>query len=205
MPPQHGVAQTNDAAIRLDQQEAQRARERERLLHEQQAPGADVRLPGAETTGTGRLPAAETPCFVIQRIELIDDSGHFAWARAAADLPDDPATGRCLGSQGINLVMARIQNAIVERGYVTTRVLAEAQDLTAGTLARRVMPGRLRSVRFTEDSSPRANAWNVFPVRPGQLLNLRDLEQALENFKRLPSAEADLQLVPADAPGESDV
>src|SRR5690606_19826077 len=37
------------------------------------------------------------------------------------------------------------------------------------------------------------------------LLNLRDLEQALENFKRLPSAEADLQIVPADAPGESDV
>ena len=203
--PQHGVAQTNDAAIHLDQQEAQRARERERLLHEQQAPGADVRLPGVKTTDVGRLPATETPCFVIQRIELIDDSGHFAWARAAADPPGDPATGRCLGSQGINLIMARIQNAIVERGYVTTRVLAEAQDLTAGTLALRVIPGRLRSVRFTADSSPRANAWNVFPVRPGQLLNLRDLEQALENFKRLPSAEADLQIVPADAPGESDV
>ena len=103
--PQHGVAQTNDAAIHLDQQEAQRARERERLLHEQQAPGADVRLPGVKTTDVGRLPATETPCFVIQRIELIDDSGHFAWARAAADPPGDPATGRCLGSQGINLII----------------------------------------------------------------------------------------------------
>lgn len=200
-----GGAQADEFSVRLDQQEAQRARERERLLHEQQAPTTDVRLPGVETTGTGRLPAAETPCFVIERIELIDDNGYFSWARSAADLPDDPATGRCLGSQGINRVMARIQNAIVERGYVTTRVLAEAQDLTAGVLTLRIVPGYLRAVRFAEGSTARANAWNVFPVRSGQLLNLRDLEQALENFKRLPSVEADLQIVPADLPGESDV
>ncbi|MGN6985683.1 POTRA domain-containing protein [Neisseria sp. P0008.S010] len=33
---------------------------------------------------------------------------------------------------------------------------------------------------------------NKFPTRSGNLLNLRDLEQGLENLKRLPTVEADL-------------
>lgn len=101
--------------------------------------------------------------------------------------------------------MKRVQDAIVARGYVTTRVLAEAQDLRGGILTLTIIPGRIRSVRFTADSSPRANAGNAMPARPGDLLNLRDIEQGLENLKRVPTAEADIQIVPADEPGESDL
>ena len=32
----------------------------------------------------------------------------------------------------------------------------------------------------------------------GDILNLRDIEQALENFKRVPTAEADIQIEPAN-------
>jgi hemolysin activation/secretion protein len=43
----------------------------------------------------------------------------------------------------------------------------------------------------------------------GDLLNLRDIEQALENLKRVPTAEADIQIVPSEgaeaAPGDSDL
>jgi len=88
---------------------------------------------------------------------------------------------------------------------VTTRVLAEAQDLHSGTLTLTVLPGRIRAIRFTDDSGARANAWNAFPAKPGDLLNLRDIEQALENFKRVPTAESDIQIIPGDQPGESDL
>ncbi|WP_414649105.1 ShlB/FhaC/HecB family hemolysin secretion/activation protein [Dyella sp.] len=46
------------------------------------------------------------------------------------------------------------------------------------------------------------------PARPGDLLNLRDIEQALENFKRVPTVEADIQIVPANGnatAGDSDL
>ena len=55
------------------------------------------------------------------------------------------------------------------------------------------------------------------PTRPGKprevgithvmdkRLNLRDIEQALENFKRLPTVESDIVIEPAEAPGESDL
>src|SRR5690606_42041107 len=44
---------------------------------------------------------------------------------------------------------------------------------------------------------------------PGEVLNLRDVEQALENFQRIPTVAADVQIVPADGdgalPGQSDL
>lgn len=185
-------------------QELLRQQERERALRERQETSPDVRRPPS-TPEQERLPAAETPCFVIREVALKSDASQFAWALAAADPADDPATGRCLGSAGINLVMRRIQNAVIERGYVTTRVLAEAQDLQTGALTLTIIPGRVRAIRFSPASDARANAINAVPIKPGDLLNLRDIEQALENFKRVPTVEADIEIVPGEQVGDSDL
>ena len=199
------VATAQTTGGNTNAQELQRQQERERLLREREERGADVRLQAPTATEPGRLPDTETPCFPITEIALRDDTGRFAWALAAANPEEDPATGRCLGAAGINVVMQRVQDAIVARGYVTTRVLAEAQDLTSGTLRLTVIPGRIRAIRFSEESGARANTWNALPMNPGDILNLRDIEQGLENLKRVPTAEADIQIVPAEAPGESDL
>ena len=39
----------------------------------------------------------------------------------------------------------------------------------------------------------------------GDILNIRNIEQGLENLKRVPSADANMELVPTDAVGETDV
>ena len=193
------------------EEELLRQQERERVLRDQLESRPDVRLQAAPVDeGAGRLPAKETPCFAINDIRLIGEASEkFQWALRAANPEDDPAIGRCLGGGGINLTMKRMQNAIIEAGYVTTRVLAEAQDLNSGVLVLTLVPGRIREIRFEEGTSARANAWNAMPANPGDLLNLRDIEQALENFKRVPTAEADIKIAPARAadarPGESDV
>ena len=185
--------------------------DRERALREQLEPAPDVRLELPPSSSKGSLlEKRETPCFLIRKIalngELADD---FQWALRSADPKHDPATGQCLGAQGINLTMKRIQNAIIERGFVTTRVLAPPQDLNSGVLQLTLIPGRIHSIRFAEGTSTRANAWNAVPASAGDLLNLRDLEQALENFKRVPTAEADIQIAAAQGmdakPGDSDL
>jgi hemolysin activation/secretion protein len=203
------------APAAADNQELLRQQERERAFRQQQEAAPDVRLERPRAPAEpGRLPVAESPCFNIERILLTGDaSEQFQWALAAAnsaaDGTADAASGRCLGSRGINLVMRRLQNAIVGRGFVTARVLAEPQDLTAGTLKLTLIPGRIRSIRFAADTAGRATQWNAVPAHPGDLLNIRDIEQALENFKRVPSAEADIRITPADGPdaqpGESDL
>ena len=134
------------APAAADHQELLRQQERERVFRQQQEMAPDVRLERpAAPAEPGRLPATESPCFNIERILLVGDAAEqFQWALAAANsaadgLPD-AASGRCLGSHGINLVMKRVQNAMVSRGYVTTRVLAEPQDLNAGTLRLTLIP-----------------------------------------------------------------
>jgi hemolysin activation/secretion protein len=196
-------------------QELNRQQERERLLRQQQEQTPTVRLPGRQTEdASGRLPAGETPCFEIRHIVLNGEAAEqFQWALAAANQTNDgmpdAATGRCMGTSSISLVMKRVQNAIIQRGFVTTRVLAQPQDLNSGTLALTLIPGRIHNIRFTEDTNPRATQWNAVPVHRGDLLNLRDIEQGLENFKRVPTAEADIQITPAQGddvkPGDSDL
>ncbi|OVZ88042.1 hemolysin transporter, partial [Yersinia frederiksenii] len=117
----------------------------------------------------------------------------------------DQAQGQCLGAKGINLLMSQIQNRLVDHGYVTTRVLAPQQDLNSGTLALQVVPGKIRRVELTPDSDRYVSLFSAFPARPGHLLDLRDIEQGLENLQRLPTVQASMELIPGDAPGETDI
>lgn len=160
------------------------------------------------------LPEGETPCFEIREITLEgNESKRFQFALKAADKvfatgQSDSPGGKCLGTRGVNLLLKRIQNAVIRAGYVTTQVLAAPQGLKDGILRLVVVPGRVRAIRFTEDSRPRIVTWNTIPARPGDILNLRDIEQGLDNLKRAPTAEANFEIVPAgpDAkPGESDL
>ncbi|EKD45567.1 MAG: hypothetical protein ACD_69C00229G0005 [uncultured bacterium] len=204
-----------------NQAEFLRQQEREQLLREQQEQTPDVMSlqPSALIKDIGRLPIQESPCFKIKQIILVGDNAkRFQWALSAANRTEDgkkdPAINRCLGTKGINLVMRRIQNAIIKRGYITTRILAKPQDLSQGTLKLTVIPGLIHDIRFlTKAQAYYGTIWNAVPASQGDLLNLRDIEQALENFKRLPTVEADIQIVPAVAkdnkskvkPGESDL
>lgn len=204
-----GAAQAQTADINA--QELLRQQERERVLREQQEAQPDARLQATPEEALGRLPADEAPCFVINHISLEgDEAEHFRWALKAADPKDDPATGHCLGTAGVDIVMKRVQNAIIARGYVTTRILAAPQDLKSGKLVLTVVSGRIHAIRFAESAQSHPALWNAMPAVPGDLLNLRDIEQALENFQRVPTASVDIQIAPPAEgteakPGESDL
>jgi len=203
--PMRGLSATVDSS-EANAQELIRQQERLRLLRQQQEIKPDARDAGQQLESTAPvatdiIPDQETPCFIISKIELIGDSANqfqFALNEVLNNTRDGkPVLGRCLGVIGINAVIARVQNAIIAKGYVTTRVLAAPQDLKTGTLQLTVIPGRVNTIRFTPDSSKRVSAWNALPINTGDILNLRDIEQALENFKRVPTAEADIQIAPA--------
>jgi len=197
------AAQSIEAEQLLRQQE----RERElRLQNEAQKP-VHLQIP---TLPFLLLPATEKPCHVIRALTMQGDaSEHFQWAIAAAERDDDPVLGRCLGASGIAIAAQRVQQAILKRGYVTTRVLTETQDLHDGILALTLLPGRIRHIRFSEGTASRARLWNAMPAQPGDLLNVRELEQGLDNLKRLPSTEANIRIMSAQGtdavPGHSDV
>ncbi|CAO96997.1 ShlB/FhaC/HecB family hemolysin secretion/activation protein [Erwinia tasmaniensis] len=189
------------AASAIDAREQQRQQERERTLLEQNTPQADARLSRPEAV-LPDYPVNESPCFTINRLTLVGESAaRFQWALdAAAD-----AKGRCLGGQGIVLAINKVQNALLAKGYVTTRVMAQEQDLTQNVLTLTMQPGRIGEIRFDEPVSWRGRLWNVIPASSGDILNLRDIEQGLENFRRVPSANADIKIVPGAQEATSDL
>ena len=199
------IAQQRDLAS----EQALHQRERERALREREEARSDVRL-GQQGEAAQQLPERESPCFPVRRIVFEGGQpARFDWALRAADPDRDPATGRCLGTEGVGVVIRRVQNAIIARGYITTRVVAAPQDLKPGVLTLAVVPGRIAAVREDGDAGLRRGVRSAIAARPGELLNLRGIEQALENFQRVPGVEADIRIVPAEgpdaAPGYSDL
>ena len=145
-------------------------------------------------------PADESPCFLIKEIILEGDhADKFQWALK----PVRDAIGRCLGGKGINIVMARVQNAILAKGYTTTRIVAAPQDLRTGILKLRVIPGMVSDVSLSEDSGRYVYLYPMIPVRTKKILNIRDVEQGLENLRRIPTVETDIKLLPGENEGES--
>ncbi len=191
--------------------EEQRQQERERALREQQERAVDARLPREPAAREETIPASESPCLHIDRIALEGAGANdFTWALASADEPaSDPWRGRCLGAAGIDVVLARVQRAIVEGGFTTTRVLAGRQTLGSGTLTLTLVLGRIAAIRFSEDGSAATSLRNAIPAQSDDLLDLRDIEQGLENLRRLPTVEADIQVEPPKAagvrPGDSEL
>ncbi len=145
----------------IGQDEERRALEREAEQQRRLQTRPDVRLtePDAPPPAAAPLPSAETPCFPIRRVSLSDVSGApapvFAWVLDALGGPDgqDAPMGRCLGARGVAQLIDRAQQALLARGYVTTRVFAPAQDLGHGELALQVLPGRIRAIRFAPQTS----------------------------------------------------
>jgi hemolysin activation/secretion protein len=180
--------------------ELQRQQQREQVQRRQDEAVPDVRLQAVPPAIEGSYPD-ETPCFVIRTIKLDGEQARrFQWALDAAT----PGLGRCLGSKGVNTLVAAVQNALVERGYVTSRVLAAPQDLRSGELRLVLVLGRIHAIRF-DGTAPRGGYASALPAREGDVLNLRPIEQGIENFKRVPGTDADIQIVPGEQPGESDL
>ena len=198
----------------IEESESRRQEMRRRQQEQQLQREVDVRLEDTRqsTLTPSAAESAESPCFPIHTVTLTGDAaGRFQFALKKALKETGFQSGQCLGAQGVNRIMVAAQNAVIGHGYTTTRILAAPQDLNSGTLELTVLPGKVRSVRTDTSHNDQTHAariaafQNEIPLKGGDILNLRRIEQGLENLKRVPTAEADIQIVPADAPDESDI
>ena len=94
------------------------------------------------------------------------------------------------------------QRKLLDKGYVTSQVYIPEQNLNAGTLQFMVMPGRVEDIRYSAFSAH--GPWRTaFSVRSGDILNIRDVEQGLEQMKRVSSQSVTMKLLPGTAVGTS--
>jgi len=94
------------------------------------------------------------------------------------------------------------QRKLLDKGFVTSQVYIPEQNLNAGTLQFMVMSGRVEDIRYSASSAH--GPWRTaFPVRTGDILNIRDVEQGLEQMKRVSSQSVTMKLLPGTSVGTS--
>ena len=108
----------------------------------------------------------------LQRIQ----PSRFSWALQAAYAEGDFALPACIGSQGINVLLRRIQNQLIDDGFVTTRVVVAPQDLRSGRLVLTVIPGKVGRIQLQDRSAipfaTRGTLWFAMPIAQGDILKM---------------------------------
>lgn len=195
LPARAQTAQDLEELRRRTQEESE-----ERTRRQQEPDGRLPWVPPRLDAESVELPG-EYPCFQIDRLHLTETPpATFDWIPGWLARYD----GRCLGRKGIELIIRRLSARLIADGYITTRISLPEQELSAGVLNLELIPGRIGVIRFT-DPDMDASWRSAFPARPGDILNLREIEQALEQFKRVPSQDAGIDIAPGTQTGESDI
>ena len=115
----------------------------------------------------------------------------------------DEFTGRCLNVADIERILGEITKFYIDRGFITTRAYLPQQDLSSGQLEILVIEGVIEKIVINDGDANSVSIGNVFPRQEGGLLNLRDLEQGIDQINRLPSNNAKLDIQPGNATGGS--
>ncbi|EAW1478345.1 ShlB/FhaC/HecB family hemolysin secretion/activation protein [Salmonella enterica subsp. enterica] len=177
----------------------------QKALQEQLVPEVpDIRLIPPETVEKkSPVSSEDSPCFNITHIDIQGRENFPHWVPFSSFTQQ--ALNRCLGVDGISHLAGRIQERLAYYGWVITRVLVPEQNLNQGKLRLKIVPGRTGHIRLSAGSDNYIQLWNAMPVRDGQLLDLRQLEQGMENLQRPPTVDAEVSIVPGESPGESDI
>ena len=175
-----------------------------RLLEEQQRRLQELQdLPGKAQKPQAPATPADTRCFPIKDIEL----------KGADSLPASdrerllkPYIGQCLGVTQLNELLKAITDYYLGKGRVTSRAYLPQQDLSSGHLQVLVVEGKLEALRSAEGSTVTERELAMaFPGKVGEALNLREIEQLVDQLNRLPSKQAQMELTPGKQVGGSDV
>lgn len=192
------AAQVQQSDILLRQAQERLKFEQERAQRQQAPSGVDLksvvpRVDASQAKGT---------CHTVNSIDI-----------AGADLLDADdkgalvrgALGQCMGTNDIERLMGEVTRHYIERGFITTRAYLPAQDLSSGKLRLLVVEGRIESLRVEGDPDKRINLGLTVPARAGDLLNVRDLEQAVDQINAVSANKVKLDLLPGSKPGQTAV
>lgn len=171
--------------------------QQQRLQQDQQQRDALWQAASPQST-PDKASSQSGPCFSIHQIDirnatLISVSQQQALTR--------PYINRCLNLTKINLLVHDISDWYMQRGYITSRAFLTEQDLSHGELIIPVLEGKLDTIQL--DGKHPYMLRMVFPGMEGNILNLRDIEQGMEQINRLRSTPVQIDIRPSPKVGYS--
>jgi hemolysin activation/secretion protein len=109
----------------------------------------------------------------------------------------------CINEETISAVLTEINNILVRNGYITSRALLPEQNLEISkALSIEVQMGLIEGVEVVSGGNE-INTATIADQLVGKELNIRDIEQMLEQYNRIGSNSVKMKIVPGNKPGYS--
>ncbi len=185
-------------AQRIEDRETQRQADREEQFRAEQATppsGLEITTPDTETADNGQ-------CVAIREVTV---KGLTRYPPETFEEPLAALKGDCITIGAINDVLRTITNRYVGDGYVTSRAVVGPQNLASGLLEIIVVEGTLDDIRSSDDGYGNSTLGAAFANLKDKQLNLRALEQGVDQLSRLSSAEPGIDIEPGALPGTSNL
>jgi hemolysin activation/secretion protein len=188
-------------AQRLEERESERLQERERIFQKSQIKPPAVDLGSFETEGQ----SASERCQVVNRVNI---SGMKRYKLSDYEENLHRLVSPCTKLIDIERLLRAITNRYVAEGYITSRAIRAPSADDKGIVRIIVIEGNLNKI--LEDQSVVRHGYGgalrwAFPGLAGRQLNLRDLEQGVDQLSRLNGSEPSIDIVPGVGAGASDL
>ncbi|KXO87395.1 hemolysin activator protein [Acinetobacter venetianus] len=155
----------------------------------------------------------ETPCFPIKQVTLsiknnldqqyqVDD---FSYLIKTLNNHKKGIIGKCIGTQSLQNLVRYSQNELMKRGMITSQITALPQDLNTGLLELQLELGRLHRIIRANEQPSKLELNSALPFKENDVLNLRQLDQGLENLKRTTNRTLDIQIIPASTEEQTEL
>ncbi|WP_326893170.1 ShlB/FhaC/HecB family hemolysin secretion/activation protein (plasmid) [Rhizobium beringeri] len=159
---------------------------------------------GSADTENGSLPAsqANAACFNITRVEI--DGANLLSAQEIGKVTA-PYGNRCVGLAEINAVLRDVTHLYIDHGYVTSRAYVPQQDIRKTRILRLlVVEGTLSDIYLNgQKVAGSGSLAAAFPGLIGRVVNIRDIEQGLDQMNRLQANDAKSAMLPGPKDGTS--
>jgi len=145
---------------------------------------------------------SEDPCVQVKNIDFdrktLQDPEHYKFHFILRAIWNHPQKiiGKCIGTQSLHNLVNFAQNELIKKGFITSQVTVDPQDIQQGSLRLGVQIGRLRRIIVQGEQLSLLQLKAALPFKEGDVLNLKQLDQGLENLKR--AYAVDIQIVPAN-------
>lgn len=101
-----------------------------------------------------------------------------------------PWSGRCLDIAAINQALKAVTLLYVNHGYIAARAYLAEQNLSGGRLTITIVEGHLEDITINGTQGAKSEIIAAFPRLINKPINLRDIEQGLDQINRLDSRQA---------------
>ncbi len=186
---------------RLIQQEQLRREEQQRKRDESRYNNPAIDASGADDSSREKQQqSTDRQCYLIKTITI----------EGITQIPPEKVEqlrsryqGKCLNFDDINSILTVINSFYIEKGFITSRGYIPPQNLSLENLTIKVVEGNIVEIHSDEGTLSTRQLNQAFPKSNAELLNLRDLEQGIDQINRMSTHNASMELIPGEEVGSS--